>query len=107
MGSIPSIPTHFKKDKKVYTLNLDGYLTKGNLTTFATWIGILLYPILIKYGIEIDQVVLTTLIYTTIVIIIAIISSANPNTLNILGNGPVVDENVNEEDEIAGDGDDS
>lgn len=88
----------------MYTLNLEEYLTKGNLTTFATWIGIALYPILISYGIEIDQAVLTTLIYTIIVIIIAIISSANPNTIPWLGNGPVADENVTE-DEITGDED--
>lgn len=61
--------------------------TKGNLTTFATWIAILLYPAIIGLGIEIDQATFTTLIYTIIVIIVAIISSKNPNTLNFLGNG--------------------
>ena len=69
-------------------MDLNEYLTKGNLTTFATWIGIALYPILLSYGIEIDQAVLTTLIYTGIVLIIAIISSANPNTIPWLGNNP-------------------
>ena len=68
-------------------MDLNEYLTKGNLTTFATWIGIALYPILLSYGIEIDQAVLTTLIYTLIVLIIAVISSANPNTIPWLGNG--------------------
>ncbi len=67
-------------------MDLNEYLTKGNLTTFATWIAIFLYPILVSYGIEIDQAVLTTLIYTLIVLIIAIISSANPNTIPWLGN---------------------
>ena len=67
-------------------MDLNEYLTKGNLTTFATWIGIFLYPFLVSYGIEIDQAVLTTLIYTLIVLIIAIISSANPNTIPWLGN---------------------
>ena len=69
-------------------MDLNEYLTKGNLTTFATWIGIALYPILLSYGIEIDQAVLTTLIYTLIVLIIAVISSANPNTIPWLGNNP-------------------
>ena len=67
-------------------MNIDEYLTKGNLTTFATWIGIILYPLFVKYGIDIDQATLVTGIYTLIVIIIAIISSANPNDLKILGN---------------------
>lgn len=81
-------------------MDLNEYLTKGNLTTFATWIGIALYPIFIKYGIEIDQAVLTTLIYTIIVILIAIISSANPNTIPWLGNAPEPDENPGVEEDV-------
>ena len=58
----------------------------GNISTLATWISILLYPIVIKYGIDIDQATLTTFIYTLIVIAIAIFSSYNPNTLKCLKN---------------------
>jgi len=76
-------------------------LTKGNLTTFATWIAILIYPVIIGWGIEIDQVTLTSLVYTLIVIIVAIVSSKNPNTLKFLGNSnksePTTEEAVGED----------
>ena len=58
----------------------------GNISTIASWISILLYPIVLKYGIDIDQAVLTTFIYNLIVIIIAVWSSYNPNSFKFLGN---------------------
>lgn len=61
-------------------------LNIGNISTIATWISILLYPIIVKYGIEIDQEILTTFIYTLIVIAIAVFSSYNPNSLKFLKN---------------------
>lgn len=64
---------------------------RGNISTIATWISILLYPIIVKYGIEIDQEILTTFIYTLIVIAIAVFSSYNPNSFDWLGNGNLVD----------------
>lgn len=63
----------------------------GNISTIANWISILLYPIVLKYGIDIDQEILTTFIYTLIVIIIAVWSSYNPNSFDFLGNGNLVD----------------
>lgn len=63
----------------------------GNISTIANWISILLYPIVVKYGIDIDQEILTTFIYTLIVIIIAVWSSYNPNSFDFLGNGNLVD----------------
>lgn len=63
----------------------------GNSSTIANWISILLYPIIVKYGIEIDQEILTTFIYTLIVIAIAVFSSYNPNSFDFLGNGNLVD----------------
>ena len=59
---------------------------EGNISTIATWLGILLAPIIINYGIDIDQATLTTFIYTTILIIIAVWSSYNPNTFKFLKN---------------------
>lgn len=58
----------------------------GNISTIATWISILLYPIIVKYGIEIDQAILTTFIYNLIVIMIAVWSSYNPNSFKFLKN---------------------
>lgn len=58
----------------------------GNISTIANWISILLYPIVLKYGIDIDQAILTTFIYTLIVIAIAVFSSYNPNNLKFLKN---------------------
>lgn len=58
----------------------------GNISTIANWISILLYPIVLKYGIDIDQEILTTFIYTLIVIAIAVFSSYNPNNLKFLKN---------------------
>lgn len=58
----------------------------GNISTIATWISILLYPIVLKYGIDIDQAILTTFIYNLIVIMIAIWSSYNPNNFKFLKN---------------------
>lgn len=63
----------------------------GNISTIANWVSILLYPIVLKYGIDIDQEILTTFIYTLIVIIIAVWSSYNPNKFKFLGNGNLVD----------------
>ena len=62
---------------------------EGNISTIATWLGILLAPIIINYGIDIDQATLTTFIYTGILIIIAVWSSYNPNTFKFLKNNKV------------------
>ena len=61
-------------------------LNVGNISTIATWLSILLYPIIVGYGIELDQATLTTFIYTLIVIVIAVWSSYNPNTFGFLKN---------------------
>ena len=73
-------------------------LNIGNISTIATWISILLYPVVIKY-VQIDNETFTTFIYTLIVICIAIWSSYNPNTFKFLKNfkeAPIV-ETVEEE----------
>lgn len=67
-------------------------LTTGNISTFATWIYILISPLLIRYGIEVDETLFTTFITALIGIIIAVWSSKNPNTLKFLGNSkPEID----------------
>ena len=62
---------------------------QGNISTIATWLAILITPIIINYGIDIDQTTLTTFIYTGILIIIAVWSSYNPNTFKFLQNNKV------------------
>ena len=62
---------------------------QGNISTIATWLAILITPIIINYGIDIDQATLTTFIYTGILIIIAVWSSYNPNTFKFLQNNKV------------------
>ena len=62
---------------------------QGNISTIATWLAILITPIIINYGIDIDQATLTTFIYTGILIIIAVWSSYNPNTFKFLKNNQV------------------
>ena len=62
---------------------------QGNISTIATWLAILITPIIINYGIDIDQATLTTFIYTGILIIIAVWFSYNPNTFKFLQNNKV------------------
>ena len=69
-------------------------LTTGNISTFATWIYILISPILVRYGIQIDETLVTTFITALIGIIIAVWSSKNPNTLSWLGNAPTPIDNT-------------
>ena len=62
---------------------------EGNISTLATWLGILIAPIVSNYGIDLDQATLTTFIYSLIMIIIAVWSSYNPNTFKFLKNNKV------------------
>jgi len=74
---------------------------EGNISTIATWLGILIAPIVVNYGIDIDQATLTTFIYTTILIIIAVWSSYNPNTFKFLKNNQVF--SVDNEEQVLND----
>lgn len=69
----------------------DELMNIGNISTIATWLSILLYPFIVRYGINIDQETMTTFIYTLIVIVIAVWSSYNPNTFGFLKNKPRCD----------------
>ena len=62
---------------------------EGNVSTIATWIGILLAPIIVNYGVDIDQATLTTFVYSFILILVAVWSSYNPNTFKFLKNNKV------------------
>ena len=64
----------------------DEVMNVGNISTIAQWTSVILLPIIINYGVEIDQETLTTFIYALIMICISIWSSYNPNTFAFLKN---------------------
>ena len=74
-------------------------LTKGNITTIATWIAITITAIIGYFGYTVDQSQLLTVITGIITLIIAIWSSKNPNEITALGNGPVAET----EEDVTGD----
>lgn len=63
-------------------------LNTNNISTIATWIVVLIGPILTYYGYSIDQNTLIPIVTAIIGLGIAIWSSRNPNTISALGNGP-------------------
>lgn len=60
----------------------------NNISTIATFAAIIITAILSYFGYTVDQNELTPLILGLITLAIAIWSSKNPNTLEILGNAP-------------------
>lgn len=72
----------------------------GNISTIAAWLSILIMPIIIKYGIDIDQETLTTSIYALIMIGIALWSSYNPNTFAFLKNNKECECKVEDETDL-------
>ena len=83
-------------------------LNTANISTIATWIVVLIGPILTYYGYSIDQNTLIPIVTAIIGLGIAIWSSRNPNNMEILGNGPTPLETqetvLNDEYETDGDG---
>ena len=63
-------------------------LNTNNISTIATWIVVLIGPILTYYGYTVDQNTLIPIVTAIIGLGIAIWSSRNPNTIGVLGNGP-------------------
>ena len=63
-------------------------LNTNNISTIATWIVVLIGPLLAYLGYNIDQNSLIPIVTAIIGLIIAVWSSRNPNTIEILGNGP-------------------
>ncbi len=61
-------------------------LTKGNITTIATWIAIGISGLIAYFGIEFDLTPFIPVISIIITLGIAIYSSKHPNTLKFLGN---------------------
>lgn len=63
----------------------------NNISTIATFLAICLTGILAYFGYSVDQGQLATVLMSVITLIIAVWSSRNPNTLEILGNGKTVE----------------
>lgn len=61
-------------------------LTKGNITTLATWIAIGITALIAYFGIELDLTPFIPVIAGLITLVIAIYSSKHPNTFAFLGN---------------------
>ncbi len=60
----------------------------NNLSTIFVFIYMLIAPILVKYGYEINQEIFVSAMVAIVGLIGAIISARNPNTIQALGNGP-------------------
>lgn len=61
-------------------------LSKGNITTIATWLAIALTALISYFGIEFDLTPFIPMIAALITLLIAIYSSKHPNTFGFLGN---------------------
>lgn len=72
-------------------------MEKNNITTYATWIAIIISGILGYIGIEYDYTALIPVIAGIISLIIAIWSSKHPNTIEWLGNAPQTEPTYNTE----------
>lgn len=66
----------------------------NNISTIASMIwGVIVYPILMAVGIEINQGLGTAIIGAIILLGLLIWSARNPNKLEIFGNQPVTENN--------------
>lgn len=65
----------------------------NNISTMASMIwGVIVYPILMAVGIEINQGLGTAIIGAIILLALLIWSAMNPNTMETFGNGVTDDE---------------
>lgn len=63
-------------------------LNTNNISTIATWIVVIIGPLLAYLGYNIDQNTLIPIVTAIIGLIIAVWSSKHPNTISVLGNAP-------------------
>ena len=61
---------------------------KNNISTIIVWLSAILTPIIIQYGININEATLTAILWGSYLLIATIYSSYHPNKLGILGNAP-------------------
>ena len=83
-------------------------LDKNNLSTIFVFVYMLIAPILVKYGYEINQELFVSAMVAIVGLLGAIFSAKNPNTLKVFGNDkPTVETEepvLNDEYEVGDDG---
>lgn len=83
-------------------------LDKNNLSTIFVFVYMLIAPILVKYGYEINQELFVSAMVAIVGLLGAIFSAKNPNTLGVFGNDkPTVESEepvLNDEYEVGDDG---
>lgn len=78
-------------------------INQGNVSTIATMVwGAIISPILVSYGISIDNGVGTAIVSGIILLILLIWSAFNPNGMKIFGNDPTPT-NINTEETVLND----
>ena len=75
-------------------------LDKNNLSTIFVFVYMLIAPILVKYGYDINQEIFVSAMVAIVGLIGAIYSAMNPNKMSCLGNAPKPDENTRDSDDI-------
>ena len=83
----------------------------GNVSTIATMIwGVIISPILISYGVVIDNAIGTAVVSGLILLVLLIWSACNPNSLGIFGNKkdepPIDDDKILNDEYVTGDDED-
>lgn len=66
---------------------------KNNISTIIVWLSAILTPIIIQYGININEATLTAILWGAYLLIATIYSSYHPNTMPALGNSQEEDTN--------------
>lgn len=72
-----------------------------NISTIAVWVYMIISPLLVKYGIDVDQATFSAAFVAIVGLVLAIWSSKNPNTLKFLGNAPEEEEAQDDTEEDA------
>ena len=79
----------------------------GNVSTIATMVwGVIISPILVSYGVVIDNAVGTAVISGLILLVLLIWSACNPNSLGVFGNKkdePPIDDGILNDEYVTGD----
>jgi uncharacterized ion transporter superfamily protein YfcC len=75
-------------------------LDKNNLSTIFVFVYMLIAPILVKYGYDINQEIFVSAMVAIVGLIGATYSAMNPNKMKCLGNAPESDENTRDSDDI-------
>lgn len=61
---------------------------KENLSTIAGWVYMVVSPILVKFGFELDQTGFTSIFVGVVGLIVLVYSAKHPNQFEILDNTP-------------------